>query len=525
MIPDVSEALSWLERHPDVLRGIGRGIEREALRIEPEGQLSSGLHPSKLGSALTHEWIITDYAEAMLEFVTPVSHDIDYLLAFLRDLHRYTVHCIGNEILWPFSMPGIIDHPENIKLAVYGKSNLGQMKHIYRRGLERRYGSLMQIISGIHYNFSLPQSFWQSLPKKAAPSAGALDVSQGYLGLIRNYHRYGWIICYLFGASPAIAENMLKDKSDSRLEYNGKDSYSMPWATSLRLSDLGYTNKAQSQLNISYNSLSQYLSAVKQALQTPSEQYANLGLTDEYGQPIQLNTNLLQIENELYASIRPKRVARAGETPAQALRRGGIEYIEVRSLDVNPFSAIGISDEQVYFLDLFLIWCALQDSPELDQAEQTINQQNWQAVVTEGRKPGLVLKDTTTASDFLLSEFILRLFADLQRIAVVMDQVNPSKGFWQAHCQQLANRALKPEQMYSARLLESIKQQGMMHTGLSLAEQYQQQLLHESLQVLTASDFQQQAKKSLELQQQIEENQRVDFEMFYPNAADKNTAT
>ncbi len=511
MIPDVSAALSWLERHPDALKGIGRGIEREALRIEADGQLSAGLHPPKLGSALTHKWIITDYAEALLEFVTPVSYNIDYLLNYLRDLHRHTLQVINNERLWPMSMPGVIERPETIKLAMYGQSNLGKMKHIYRKGLAHRYGSLMQIIAGIHYNFSLPDSFWSQIPTNLA---GTKDPSQGYLGLIRNYHRYGWIICYLFGASPVIAENMLKDKNDHRLKYDGNACYSMPWATSLRLSDLGYTNKAQSKLNISYNTLSGYIEGVKQALKTPSAAYARIGLTDEFGQPIQLNTNILQIENELYASIRPKRVAQGTETPVQALTRGGIEYIEVRSMDVNPFSATGISEEQVYFLDLFLIWCAIQDSPELNADEQKINQQNWQAIVTEGRKPGLTLSASQTGSSFLLSDFISRLFADLQRIAAVMEQVEPAEGKWLRHCQHLASRAQQPEHTYSAQLLALIKQQGMMGTGLSLAEKYRQQLLDEALQILTPADFHYQAEKSFELQREIEENDTVDFETF-----------
>lgn len=162
MIPDVSEALSWLEKHPEALTGIGRGIERESLRVQPDGHLSQQGHPGTLGSALTHEWIITDFAESLLEFVTPVDRDVSHLLAFLRDIHRHVSRELGNERLWPFSMPCIIRDPENITLAQYGTSNIGRMKTVYREGLKHRYGSLMQVISGLHYNFSLPEAFWKA---------------------------------------------------------------------------------------------------------------------------------------------------------------------------------------------------------------------------------------------------------------------------------------------------------------------------------------------------------------------------
>ncbi len=189
VIPDVSKALSWLEAHPNALKGIGRGIERETLRVKPDGHLAESGHPDSLGSALKHDWITTDFAETLLEFITPVDQNIDHMLAFLRDIHRHVARELAEERMWPFSMPCLIDDADRIELAQYGSSNIGRMKTLYRQGLKNRYGALMQTISGIHYNFSLPLSFWQEWADVKDAESGKETISAGYLRLIRNYYR------------------------------------------------------------------------------------------------------------------------------------------------------------------------------------------------------------------------------------------------------------------------------------------------------------------------------------------------
>ena len=514
MIPDVSDALSWLEKHPEALQGIGRGIERETLRVQPDGHVSQQGHPKALGSSLTHDWIITDFAESLLEFVTPVDRDIKHLLAFLRDIHRYVTRSLGDERLWPFSMPCIIKHPDDITLAQYGSSNIGQMKTVYREGLKHRYGSLMQVISGLHYNFSLPEAFWQARLGIDNLAQGKDAVSAGYLQLIRNYYRFGWIIPYLFGASPAICESFLpQGKGDLPLQSNDKGTYWLPYATSLRLSDLGYTNKSQSALGITFNSLEGYVSALKKAIKTPSEEYAKIGIRDSDGKRIQLNTNVLQIENELYAPVRPKRVIRAGEAPSAALSRGGIEYIEVRSLDVNPFTPTGINEQQVRFLDMFLIWCALADAPEMSAEELQCTRGNWNRVVMEGRKPGLMLSAGCGEQIYSLNEAGHSMFAGLQRIAKVLDAPDGSTEYQQV-CSQLLASIDDPELTYSAKILRDMQQKGLAAAGTELAEKYRQMLLAEPLEVLTEEQFSQQARESVIAQAETEASDTQSFEEY-----------
>ena len=514
MIPDVSLALTWLEAHPDALKGIGRGIERETLRVKPDGHLATTGHPSSMGSALTHKWITTDFAEALLEFITPVDDDIDHLLAFLRDIHRQVSRELGQELLWPMSMPCIVEPGQDIELAQYGSSNIGQMKTLYRQGLKTRYGALMQIISGVHYNFSLPLSFWQAWAGVEDAESGKEAISAGYLRLIRNYYRFGWVIPYLFGASPAICSSFLQGKESSLpFERTEQGMLSLPYATSLRLSDLGYTNKSQSNLGITFNSLSGYINALKAAIKTPSEEFAAVGVKDADGNWLQLNTNVLQIENELYAPIRPKRVTHSGEAPSDALLRGGIEYIEVRSLDINPFSPIGVDADQVRFLDLFLIWCALAEAPDMSSEELQCSRKNWNRVILEGRKPGQTIGMGCEEAQQPLVDVGKALFRDLRRVAETLDRQS-DENHYQKVCDLLVASFDEPDLTYSARFLESLKDKGIVGTGLELAEKYRRQLAEEPLEVLSSEQFRDEALRSQVSQQKIEESDTLSLEAF-----------
>ena len=336
------------------LTGIGRGIEREALRILPEGELSQRPHYHALGSALTHPSITTDYAETLLEFITPVTQSPEQAIAQLQDIQKYTLSQIEGELLWPMSMPCFVEDEDKIELAQYGDSNIGKMKTVYRQGLKNRYGSMMQVISGIHFNFSFSKDFWRTLQAIDQNQQPIDDyISARYFSVLRNYKRYCWLIPYLFGSSPSLCPSFLQGKAH-QLPFKKSPSGSLylEHATSLRMSDLGYTNSEQSSLRICYNNLDDYVAGVQEAINLPSETFAQIGVKVD-GSYQQLNANVLQIENELYAPIRPKRVAHSGEKPSQALKSRGVEYIEVRALDVNPFVDTGISIEQVYFWMFF----------------------------------------------------------------------------------------------------------------------------------------------------------------------------
>ncbi|MFK3663416.1 glutamate--cysteine ligase [Scandinavium sp. NPDC088450] len=504
MIPDVSQALAWLEKHPQAVRGIQRGLERETLRVNADGSLATTGHQDALGSALTHKWITTDFAEALLEFITPVDGDIDHMLTLMRDVHRYTARHIGEERMWPLSMPCYIAPGQEIELAQYGTSNVGRLKTLYREGLKNRYGALMQTISGVHYNFSLPMAFWQAKCGVNGTEDGKEAISDGYFRLIRNYYRFGWVIPYLFGASPAICSSFLQGKPTTLpFEKTECGMYYLPYATSLRLSDLGYTNKSQSNLGITFNDLHGYVAGLKRAIKTPSEEYAKIGVEKD-GKFLQINSNILQIENELYAPIRPKRVTRSGETPSDALLRGGIEYIEVRSLDINPFSPIGVDEQQVRFLDLFMVWCVLADAPEMSSDELLCTRTNWNRVILEGRKPGLTLGIGCETAQFPLAKVGKDLFADLKRVAQTLDSIEGGNAYQQV-CDELVASFDNPELTFSARILRSMLESGIGGTGKALGEQYRTMLREEPLEILHEADFEAEREASIARQRQIEE--------------------
>jgi glutamate--cysteine ligase len=369
----------------DVLVGGLKGVEKESLRISPDGLLAQTPHPAGLGSPLTNKYITTDFSEALLEFVTPAFTTTWEALRCICDIHQFTYSNLDDEMLWTASMPCRIQADREIPLARYGTSNVGRMKTIYRRGLGHRYGRQMQVIAGVHFNYSLPETFWPAYQSALGGEGSLRDFrSDHYLRMIRNFRRMGWIVLYLFGCSPAVCKSFAG--AAAKLPSLNADTWFEPWATSLRMSDLGYSNQNQSKINISLNSVDEYVRDLSNAICTPEPAYEELGVKVD-GHYRQLNANLLQIENEYYSPVRPKRIARSGEQPTAALRRDGIEYVEVRSLDINMFDPSGINQNTMRFLEAFLIYCLLEDSPSLGEDETQEAARNHTSTAKQGRHP------------------------------------------------------------------------------------------------------------------------------------------
>ncbi|MFP8845715.1 glutamate--cysteine ligase [Shewanella baltica] len=495
------------------LLGMLRGIEREALRIDESGYLATDSHPEALGSALMHSRITTDYSEALLEFITPVHNNVEQLLNGLTETHAFSVRHLHGQRLWPVSMPCYVKDEKQIPVARYGSSNTGMMKTLYRKGLTYRYGALMQIISGVHFNFSVSQELWQSLYELSDKQLSYDDfISESYFGLIRNYRRLVWVLPYLFGASPALCSSFIKDqKTDLKFEKTGHGTLYLPFATSLRMSDLGYTNKEQEELNISYNSLPEYLAGVNAAIKMPSANFANIGVKVD-GEYRQLNANVLQIENEFYSPIRAKRVTRSGEKPSEALARAGVEYIEVRALDVNPFSPIGIEATQVRFLDLFLLYCLLTQSPKSEASEEARLSANLKAVVLEGRKPGLEL--LTADGSRSLKSWLEELFDALQPLAVLLDGEATDYQVALAHWRKAVE---DPNLTLSGQVLQNVINKGQDHGQwvMTLAQQYYQFFVDYPLTSETIAQYQAEASSSLNKQAELEAAQRsVSFDDY-----------
>jgi glutamate--cysteine ligase len=434
----------------DVLRGGLKGVEKESLRVSPDGFLAQTPHPIGLGSALTNRYITTDFSEALLEFVTPAFGTTWEALQCVCDIHQYTYEQLGEELLWTASMPCRIPTGSEIPLARYGDSNVGRMKTIYRRGLGHRYGREMQVIAGVHFNYSLPDKFWPVYHKILGNHGDESAFrSDQYLGMIRNFRRMGWLILYLFGSSPAVCKSF--SSAASSLPSLNADTWFEPWATSLRMSDLGYSNQNQSKINISLNSLDAYVRDLSNAICTAEPAYEKIGVKVD-GEYRQLNANLLQIENEYYSPVRPKRVARSGEQPTAALRRDGIEYVEVRSLDINTFDPSGINQNTMRFVEAFLIYCLLEDSPEIDVAELNEIAHNHTGTAKQGRDPGFRL--FRAGREQQLQEWAEEILEKVLAVAEIID--TDEEDSYTATVQQLRQLVEDPDKTPSARILKEL---------------------------------------------------------------------
>ncbi|MEZ5447890.1 MAG: hypothetical protein R3E89_02295 [Thiolinea sp.] len=229
----------------DYLRDARTGLEKESLRVTPAGYLSQVRHPESLGSALTHPWITTDYAESLLELITPPQPQAVEALDFLLNVETFVYQQLADdELLWTASMPCIIGGEDDVRIAEYGHSNAAFMKHVYRRGLAWRYGKIMQVIAGIHFNYSIAERFWPVwLAQEAAGQDERSFRDSAYMAQTRNIQRYGWLIIYLFGSSPAVCKSFLNGKAaPETMRHFTENTLYEPYGTSLRMGNIGYTN-------------------------------------------------------------------------------------------------------------------------------------------------------------------------------------------------------------------------------------------------------------------------------------------
>jgi len=500
-------------REPGVLQGGLKGVEKESLRVSPEGRIEHSAHPRALGAALTHPHITTDYSEALIELVTPAFRHTWELLQYLCDLHRFVYLQLPDQLLWATSMPCRLSQDADIPVAHYGRSNVGRLKEVYRLGLGYRYGRMMQAISGVHFNYSFPAHFWPVLADSQQKHKADRDfISAGYFQLLRNYRRHGWLILYLFGNSPALCASFMQGREHAIPELSPGTLYER-YATSLRMSDLGYTNKSQAGLRISVNSIDEYIRDLTAAVSTEHPAYQKIGVKID-GQYRQLNANLLQIENEYYSYIRPKRVTRPGEHPTQALRRGGVEYVEFRALDVSAFDPVGVNQNKLRFLEAFAALCVLKQSDPIEHDEQAQLDANHALVAHRGREPGLTLN--RNGRQVQLQAWARELVDSMRGICELLDQGDPQRPYGVALDQQ-ALKIDQPEATPSARSLEELGTTGesFAQFGLRMSrlhKAYFLELYPPNAQRL--AEFVAEAELSLQRQAELEASDTVNFDRF-----------
>jgi glutamate--cysteine ligase len=511
----VDERLERLARFDDdCLSGGGRGVEKESLRVAPNGRIATTPHPRALGAALTHPWITTDYSEALLEFVTPPHSSCWETLQFLCDIHQFVYPRLpDDEMLWATSMPCAVGGDASVPVADYGSSNVGRMKHIYRLGLGYRYGRVMQTIAGVHFNYSLPDRFWSAFREIEGWRGGEREFrDRMYFGLLRNYRRFGWIVLYLFGASPAVCKSFLGGRDPGLPDFDAGTIYG-PHATSLRMSDLGYRNTSQASIHLSMNALDEYVAGLEQAIRSPWPPYEKIGVAPN-GDWRQLSTSALQIENEYYGFIRPKQPILSGERPTVALRRAGVAYMEVRALDVSPYDPAGVSQNEFRFLEAFLVFCMLHDSPLMEDGEIERLDDNHARVAVAGRRPDLSL--VISGAEKPLAEWGHEICRQLAPICRLLDRDDPARSYSAAlelQAAKIADPGLTP----SARILAEMRQEGesFFHFARRMSQQHREYFAAlPPMSTARLAEFEAEAERSLRAQQQLEAADAEPFEAY-----------
>ncbi len=501
-------------RPKELLQGGRIGLEKESLRVSPEGTISQKPHPGALGSALTHPYITTDYSEALIEFITPPFADTRESLQFLCDTQTFVYSKLEDELLWATSMPCVLTGESSIPIARYGKSNAGIMKTVYRRGLGYRYSQVMQVIAGVHFNYSLPEVFWpvfQDLEQDTQPLRNF--IADAYFALIRNLQRFGWLIPYLFGASPAVCKSFLGGKATDMQEFDA-NTYYEPYATSLRMGDIGYQNKKEDRTGIKacYDNLDAYVASLTYAIETPCPLYENMGVVVD-GEYRQLNTNILQIENEYYSSIRPKQLAGREEKPTHALKRRGVRYVELRSLDVNAFDPLGIHEDQLRFLEAFLVFCLFHESPPIRAREGKEIDENQSAAAHRGRDPSLRLQRCGDTP--LLRDWAAELCEAMQGVCEYLDAGEADQPYSKAL--EIQREAIRdPDKTPSARMLAEMweKGEGFYQFAKRMSQEHQRYFNSRRLSDERSRFFTEAARRSLQAQKKIEAADEIAFDEY-----------
>lgn len=508
----MEELLGIFRSHKNILKDHLIGLEKEGLRATHEGVMAQTFHPLAFGSKLTHPYITTDYSECLLEFITNANTTEKQSIEELDKLHAFCIRNNPEEIIWPFSMPCSLPEDDKIPVANYGRSNVGRLKEVYRIGLGHRYGRSMQSIAGLHFNISIGKKLIEALRNDMKPGEDLRSFQDDlYFRLIRNYRRYNWLLVYLFGSSPCVHSNFLRNKKHNLIKVHD-ETFASEFATSLRMGGLGYTGAAQKNINICYNGIKTYIQTLEQARQSSYPAYEKIGVKVS-GKYRQLNTNLLQIDNEFYSTIRPKHPARSGQSALGALYESGIEYVEMRVMDLDPFEKAGISPETARFLHLFALTCLAMPGDKIQGSECDEIGGNFERVVTRGREQGLTLK--RLGVEVSLKDLGMEFLEKVEKVACIIDS-DALDGYKLAVLKQ-KQKIMDLEKTPSHKVFELSKQKGFLKLGCELASSYHHEYLTLDLPEGYEEQLHEVATKSLDQQLELEENDVVDFDEFMKN--------
>ena len=412
------------------------GIERETLRVDKEGYLAKSEHPGEFGDKACNPYITTDFSESQIEVITPAFSDVQKSYEFTRALYDIVAMEVGDEYLWPESMPCIIPEDKDIPVAKF--KNHSKEAQEYREKLLLKYGGKKQLISGIHYNFSFDESIIERLYENTQKVLTYKEFKNSiYLKVARNYLRYRWLIVYLFGAAPIVHESFI-DSCKCPLKEINHNEYSSFGAISHRSGKCGYKNKVD--LFPNYDSVEKYLESING--------YINDGLIDSH--------------KELYSQVRlkPSNIKNFKES----LLNDGIKYLEYRTIDINPFEKGGISLDDLKFLQVFNIYLLTKEESNYEKWQEEALE-NQQSIAVHGID-NIELKQDGNSINRV--DFGLKI---LKEVMFINNEL--SLGF-EDIIKNMINKIEDSKLTYSYRITEKIKEEGYIDTFLNLAKEYKE---------------------------------------------------
>ena len=412
------------------------GIEREALRLDKNGYLAKSDHPEEFGDKAHNPYITTDFSESQIEVITPALSDIKETYDFTRALYDIVAMEIGDEYLWPDSMPCIIPDDKDIPVAKF--DNNSKEAQEYREKLLLKYGGKKQLISGIHYNFSFDESIIEKLYEDSKRKLSYKEFKNSiYLKVARNYLRYRWLIVYLLGAAPIVHESFI-DSCKCPLKEVNHSEYSSLGAISHRNGKCGYKNKVD--LFPSYNSVNEYLESI-----------------DRY-----IKDELIENYKELYSQVRLK----PSDTKnfKESLLNDGIRYLEYRTIDINPFEKGGISLDDLKFLQVFNIYLLIKEESGFE---------NWQEEALENQQLIAVhgIDNIELKHD---GKCINRIDFGLEILNEVMGINNELNLGFEDVIKDMIDKVKDSKLTYAYKITQKINEEGYINTFLSLAKGYKE---------------------------------------------------
>lgn len=422
------------------------GLEKENVRVDETGKLALTPHPSVFGDKLKNPYITTDFSESQVEMITPVCGSIQEVYNFLANLQNIVSLSLEDEYLWPQSNPPVLPGDEDIPIANFAGDGLAQT--VYREKLAKKYGKKKQLLSGIHFNFSFKDELIMILHEKFGLNKSCQEFKNDlYLKITRSFLKYRWLLIYLTGSSPVVhyTYGNRPPESIEKIDKIDNESYCYRNLCSLRNSRCGYKNNED--FAISYSSLDDYVMSIQTLI----------------------DQGKIEGASELYTPIRLKAGTEKGGLGQ--LESDGIQYLELRFLDLNPFAQNGVNIDDLYLVHLFMIFLLFLDDSELTTGQQEMADRNHDLATVAGMQ--------REAKIYNEAGELVSLREEALKILIRMEELVRELDFDTEHLtgilKNAGDKVVRPEKTYAARLIEMARKYSFIGFHMKKAKEYLEQ--------------------------------------------------